>query len=345
MPGKCSYPQSYSTRRDIQTELAAVAANKRRCASVYLDTVEGMSNPSWTEGDDHHQGLARTHKLSDGSIYFFLSNSETDPGDQGVLSHYRYDGPTNHDHFLTTRPLTVAPMAAPLLQITEQHPSDITFLPEVDGRDAGYLFVTEEFDSKNLTVYRWQPGERISFHDVLGGFPANANGPQFVFIDLVGDEYYLGLASTHWGFGKVFRAPAEELFPACKPGGLNLSAFKRRDPEIFELPEIGSPSQTKLVRDSTGAWYLLGFLGDPADDPNGDDYVDGYAVSFAPFTISERRFRIHVYFRAGDTGFANTGTHYVERSGRLLVSSSYRWSNDEGPGRSSFVSRVDELTS
>ncbi len=39
------------------------------------------------------------------------------------------------------------------------------------------------------------------------------------------------------------------------------------------------------------------------------------------------------------------GTHYVEPSGRLLISSSYRWSEDEGPGSSSYVSRVDECPS
>jgi hypothetical protein len=35
----------------------------------------------------------------------------------------------------------------------------------------------------------------------------------------------------------------------------------------------------------------------------------------------------------------------VERSGRLLLSSSYRWAEDEGPGTSSYVSRVDECPS
>jgi hypothetical protein len=52
-----------------------------------------------------------------------------------------------------------------------------------------------------------------------------------------------------------------------------------------------------------------------------------------------------VVFRPGDTGFVSTGTHYVEQSGRLLLSSSYRWAEDEGPGSSSYVSRVDECPS
>ena len=56
-------------------------------ASFYLDTVEGMSNDFWsTEGEDHHQGLARLHRLSDGSIHFFLTHSELDTGDKGSAS-------------------------------------------------------------------------------------------------------------------------------------------------------------------------------------------------------------------------------------------------------------------
>jgi hypothetical protein len=45
-----------------------------------------MSNDRWsTEGEDHHQGLARSHRLSDGSIHFFLTHSELDTGDQGSV--------------------------------------------------------------------------------------------------------------------------------------------------------------------------------------------------------------------------------------------------------------------
>ncbi len=94
------------------------------------------NNFPYTEGEDHHQGLARTHKLSDGSIYFFLSHSETDTGDQGSLSQYRNAAPTDQDHILSTNPLTVAPMKQ-LVLLDEQHPSDITFLADVNGLDAG----------------------------------------------------------------------------------------------------------------------------------------------------------------------------------------------------------------
>jgi hypothetical protein len=70
----CWYPQSHATARPIREELAAVAQNKDRCSSIYLDTVEGMSDDfPYTEGADHHQGLARSHKLADGSVYFSSS--------------------------------------------------------------------------------------------------------------------------------------------------------------------------------------------------------------------------------------------------------------------------------
>ena len=81
-PPPCRYPQSYRVAGDIRTVLEAVAANKSKCTSFYLDTVEGISNDfPYTEGEDHHQGLARTHRTSDGSVYFFLSHSETGTGD------------------------------------------------------------------------------------------------------------------------------------------------------------------------------------------------------------------------------------------------------------------------
>src|SRR5690242_1632868 len=66
-PPGCAYPQSHRTRHPIDVELAGLAANGARCTSIYLDTVEGMSNDLISsEGEEHHQGLARTHKLSDG---------------------------------------------------------------------------------------------------------------------------------------------------------------------------------------------------------------------------------------------------------------------------------------
>jgi hypothetical protein len=342
-PSPCSYPQSHQLASDLESVLAGLA-KKSSCTSFYLDTVEGMSN-DWrsSEGDDHHQGLARTHKLSDGSIYFFLSHSEVGEGEQGSISQYCYSGPTEQDHVLQTSRLTVAPMKQ-LLLLDERHPSDITFLPELNGLDAGYLFVTVEYDKHSLVVYRWELGhELVAQGQIWQGFPAG--GPNLVFIDRVGDSYYLGIASSNWGWGKLFTARDRALFPRCVKGALNLLAFEPATPEsLFPFPVLGA-SQNKLIRDARGQWYLLGFRSDPTDDPTGTDYVDVYGVSFAPFVISHLLFSVHVSFRPGNTGFASTGTHYVEKSGRLLLSSSYRWAEDEGPGESSFVSRVDECAS
>src|SRR5690348_485660 len=82
----CTHPGSQPTRQTIRDELASVAANKAKCASIYLDTVDWMSNGLLsTEGEDHHQGLARTHRLSDGAIYFFLSHAEPDTNDKGFV--------------------------------------------------------------------------------------------------------------------------------------------------------------------------------------------------------------------------------------------------------------------
>lgn len=351
-PPRCAYPGSHATADPIDAVLDDLAANGSACTSFYLDTVEGMSMdyvpsfdpwPSWPEGEDHHQGIARTHRLRDGSIWFFLSHSETQAGEQGSLSQYRYAGPTDDEHVLDTSPRTVAPMKQLLLLDGERHPSDITFLPEVDHLDAGYLFVTEEYDRHRLIVYRWKPDADLEVQGCIRqGFPAG--GPNFVFVDLVGDHYYLGVASNNWGWGKLFRAGVADLFPKCAQGSMVVDAFRPVTPEsLFPFPVIDGACQCKLVRDSTGAWFLLAYHSEPADDPNGTDYVDLYDVAWEPFTISWRRRKAHVSFRHGDTGFANTGTHHVEPSGRLLLSSSYRWAKDEGPGDSSYVSRVDEI--
>jgi hypothetical protein len=362
-PGKCRYPQSNATARPIREELAGLAANASACASFYLDTVEGMSNDFWsTEGEDHHQGLARSHRLSDGSIHFFLTHSELDSGDKGSVSWYRYDGPADGEHVLETAPLTVAPMAQ-LLATEEQHPADIDFLPDVEGVDGGYLFVIEEVTEKRVAVYRWSPSEGIVLQDyVFQGFPGvipdqpmvrsdgqlydTRYGPDFVFVDRVGDYYYLGVAAGHWGWGQLMRAAAADLFPFCKPGLMDVSAFVPAGMFPWPVRQSTGASQAKLVRDSEDKWFLLAFHSDPPDDPNGTDYIDLHGVRFEPFAISYRlEPPYHLTFKPGDTGFASTGTRHVEPSGRLLVSSSYRWAKDELPGGAGYVSRVDELPS
>jgi hypothetical protein len=349
---RCIYPGSNPTREPLQRELEGLLANAKKCASIYLDTVQSMSK-FLLHQENHAQGLARTHKLSDGSIYYFLSYSTI--GEQGTLSQYRYSGPTDDAHVLQTHPLTVAPMKQ-LLTIDDQHPSDICFLADVDRLDAGYLFVTEEYDKHRLSVYRWEPSADLTLiGSITHGFPHEGpTGPQFVFVDRVDDFYYLGIASSNWGWGQLLRAACGALFPTCKKGEMDLSAFKPVSANSilpasaesrFPFQVVGSPCQVKLIKDSTGQWYLLAFRSDPPDSETGTDYVDAYAIQFSPFAIFGLVFSTHIVFPSGDTSFASTGTHYVEDTGRLLVSSSYRWSEDEGPGNSGYVSRVDECPS
>jgi hypothetical protein len=342
--GHCRYPQSHALAGDIKDALESIAANRGDCSRFYLDTVESMSSG----GDNHHQALARTHQLSDGSIYFFLAHSDLSPfSGRGILAQFRYTGPTDQEHVLETSPLTVAPMEE-LLRIDDRHPSDIAFLSDVNNLDAGYLLVAKEFDKRRISIYRWAPRQELillgqvfqGFPSVLPGDPESHGGPNFLFIDRVDHTYYLGVASSHWGWGQLLSAREDRLFPKCRQGSLDVSAFVPES--MFPFPVTGGPSQTKLIRTTAGDWYLLAFRG---ADEHADDYVDVYGVRFSPFAISYLLCSVHVFFRPGDTGFVSTGTHYVEQSGRLLLSSSYRWAEDEGPGGSSYVSRVDECPS
>jgi hypothetical protein len=174
---------------------------------------------------------------------------------------------------------------------------------------------------------------------------SSRGGPNFVFVDRVGDHYYLGIASYHWGWGQLLAARDTALFPRCTPGMMDVSAFKPAGMFPFPLLERRGASQAKLIRDAEEKWYLLAFRSEPPEDAGGTDYVDLYGVEFEPFAISYLLDSVHVTFLPGDTGFASTGTHHVEPSGRLLLLSSYRWAEDEGPGESSYVSRVDEIPS
>jgi hypothetical protein len=340
------YPISNPIHADIGTVLNAIAANKAACTSCYLDTLESQGDAWSNNGENHHQGLARTHKLKDGSVYFFLSHSHL--GGQGELMQFRYHGPTDQDHIGETDPLTIAKLAQ-LLKITEEHPSDIVFLPDVNGLDAGYLFVTEEFTQHKLAIYSWKPHADFKWlGDIVHNFPnaGTRSGPNFVFIDNVAGTYFLGIANNHAQECKLFAAAAADLFPVNTEGGMNVDAFKPVDREaIFPFPIVGQPCQAKLIRNTADDWHLLAFRSDPDDDPHGTDYVDVYPIKFNPFKMGNRLSTIHISFKPGDTGFANTGTHHVEVSGRLLISSSYRWAEDQGPGSSGYVSRVDEIPS
>lgn len=352
-PSPVRYPQSNATAHDIVSELNGVTAQAAACSSFYLDTLQSMSNSDLgdlfsPEGENHAQGLARTHQLSDGSVYWFLSYSNVGAGNQGTLSQYRYGGPCDGAHVLETSPRTIAPMIDALLPAGDQHPSDIAFLPDVDGADAGYLFVTREYDQHQVAVYRWAPGQQLQPQGVITQ-PYTDHGPNFLFIDLVGDRYCLGAASSTTGIGYLYWAEPEQLFPGGAVGGMQVAAFQL-DPDSspfpFPISTTDTPCQTKLVRDSTGDWFLLAFRSDlDSAETGGTDYVDVYRVQFSPFAILDVIASVHIIFQPGDTSFASTGTHYVEPSGRILISSSYRWAEDEGPGDSSFVTRVDECPS
>lgn len=340
------FPQSNATSTPILEAIGGLGTNEANCASFYLDTVQGMSDPYDRQGENHHQGIARTHRLSNNTVYWFLSHSEVDAGSQGSISVYCYDYPLNDEHVLTNAPLYVAHMTQ-ILMLNERHPSDIVFLPDVDNRDAGYLFVTEEYDLFRLVVYYWKLNPDLTAADLVnvGIIEADVDnfGPQFVFIDLVGDTYFLGLGSEHWNSWIVYNAKNSDLFPALRDFQMDVQAFVPiPGAEFYPFPTANSPSQVKLARDSTGAWFLLQFGGLPEGDTHGNDYIDIYPISFAPFLISPILKRVQVDFAPGDTGFTSTGTHYVEPGGQILVSSSYRWSEDQSH-EYGYVSRVDEI--
>ena len=91
---------------------------------------------------------------------------------------------------------------------------------DVDHADAGDPFVTEEAGKHRLSVYRWSPETGLNLHGHFPhGFPVD--GPSFVFIDLVGDSYFLGVASNHWSWVAVYSAKAADLFPGCQQGAMN----------------------------------------------------------------------------------------------------------------------------
>lgn len=354
---RCIYPQSHATAHPIFRTLQEVVGNAAECGSFYLDTIEIMSKG----GEDHAQGLARTHLLSTNEFYWFQSNSYLEtPTSAGTITVYRY-GPgaqIDGEHVVTAAPEYVATMTQLMWTPGEQHPSDIVFLPEVNNHDAGYLFVTMEYGLRCINVYFWEPGKNLVFQGKLTSLLAvdGQHGPNFLFIDRQDDTYYLGGASSHWGQGTLFKAKCSELFPNCSLGGMNVNAFQlalpqdltnEADDAHFEFPlnDSDTPCQVKLVRDSYGLWFLFAFRGDPPDSEPGDDYIDVYAVTMMPFGIGCKPLAtFHVDFPTG-TGFSSTGTHCVDERGRLLVSTSFRWAKDLFPGGAGFVSRVDELPS
>jgi hypothetical protein len=357
----CIYPAYYPTSAPIGAMLNGLLANSGACTSLYLDTSYGEGGGSGRNEKNHAQGLARTHKLSDGSIYFFLTYSAI--GAKGTLSQYRYVGPVEGSHVAEANPLRDPKAVAPKAQainVSDEHPADLVFLQDINNADAGYVFVTEESQSHCVSVYFWEIEQNFKYLGQIDfGLRRNdGKGPNFLFLDRVNDYYYLGIAEGSLQLGQLFRARSELLFPTTSSGGLDVKAFSlvpnaeitgsgtaQGQQGVFSFPVNSDASQVKLIRDSTGQWYLLGFRSVPPDQTEGTDYIDTYLVNFAQFSITPEGQPSHVIFAAGDTGFCSTGTHYVEPAGRLLVSSSYRWAKDDLSGGAGYVSRVDECPS
>ena len=349
--GTCSattilYPQSTALRRLVFDELNAFAHN---CVSIFLDDTQGECGGCFDGGsscclgdvccneEDHHQGLARTPALSDGSIYFFLSHSGVQGvGDTGRLMQFRYDGTVDNGH--VTQQGRTAPMEERLLLADETHPSAITFLPDVNHFDGGYLFVAKEYDGQKVTVYYWQPHTDLK---AIGDIYAGLTKPSHVVIDkITADDYYLVVFDDSYKNGSPYRARAADLFPSGTPGAMNVSAFQPLPYFKFD-GDLGS--QAQLIRDSSNTWYLLAY-NSPDTSGFGDDSVhirniqfDGDAVTLA----FETAFPKPIFFPAGGTSFTNSGTHYVDNNGRLLIASSERWAQEEGDPYG-WESRVDE---
>jgi hypothetical protein len=355
----CLYPSSYPTSLPIDRVLQILGSPQRGSVSYYLDTTESMGGGSGRNELNHAQGLARTPKLSDGSIYVFLTYSEISA--IGTLSRYRYEGPTDGDRITPTNgALAVAPKEELILVDKEEHPADIVFLQDIDRADAGYIFVTEAYDGNAVSIYSWSRGGNFKQIGLIpfGPFPPDVeelHGPEFVFLDRVEDYYYLGM--LYGQIGQLFRAKTEELFPTCTIGEMNVAAFQPVPAydivppanllpasNMFETPIYSDAAQVKLIRDANDQWFLLGFRGVPDDNTAATDYIDLYPVSFSPFAIGGRISATHVTFPAGDTSFASTGTHYVDALGRVMVSCSYRWAKDDLSGGAGYVTRVDELS-
>ncbi len=219
--GSCSpttilYPQSNALGRLVFDELNAFAHN---CVSIFLDDTQNECGGCFDGGssccladvccneEDHHQGLARTPELSDGSIYFFLSHSGVQGvGDTGRLMQFRYGGSVDNGH-VTGQGVT-APMEQRLLLADETHPSAIAFLPEVNHLDAGYLFVAKEYDGQKVTVYYWEPGSDLQ---AIGDVYAGLTKPSHILIDKINDDdYYLVVLDNTYKNGSPYRARAAD---------------------------------------------------------------------------------------------------------------------------------------
>jgi hypothetical protein len=344
------YPQSNALVRPPLEELAAFGS----CVSFFVDDTESECGGCFDDccpvdccqQENHHQGLARTPQLSDGSIYFFVSHSEIDS--HGTLLSFRWAGPVAGEH--VDGPGLTATLDERLPLMDEEHPSDIDFLPDVNHFDSGYLFVANEYDLKKVRVYYWAP-QPIGLVEI-GTIDPGLAKPSHILIDKVRDHYWLVvLDDTPDGSGvrhaTPFRAYYKDLFPSGSQASMDISAFQQLPSFTFKN-DVGS--QAQLVRDANDDWYVLVYNAD--EDEN--DYVYVRNITFAddgtvtlgdgatgPPPPSGATDVVHFFLPAGDTGFSNTGTHYVDRDGHLIIASSERWSQSlDGPF--GYETRVDE---
>ena len=358
------FPQSNALAQPLADALAGFGNS---CVSFFLDTLESQSQGTClpgtldcTEGTDHHQGLARTPKMAaDGSIYFFLSHAEvSDDDDRGNLMQFRYLGPVDNEHVAGQG--VTAPLTQILTLADEKHPSDIDFLPDVNDQDSGYLFVAKEFGlggedgpytSHKISIYYWQPHSDFL---ALGDIDTGLAKPSHILIDRISDDYYyLVVLDNTNGIAQPYKAYYSALFPSGVQGSMNIDAFQPLPQFSFDVKKSDLGSQVQLIRDSTGKWYVLVYTG-TGDDGQGDDYVyvrditfDGDVVALGdgpggpPPPSGETGLYKHIILPAGETSFINTGGHYVDRDGQLLMFSSERWSHDRGDPYG-FETRVDE---
>ena len=160
-----------------------------------------------------------------------------------------------------------------------------------------------------------------------------SGGPNFVFADLVGDEYLLGIASNNWGHGYLFTAEPARLFPSAAPGQLDVSALSLVPGTIRSRSPAGPASAswcatrpapgrcsgsaaTQMTRRTARTtWTSIRcppprWSSGPGRPPCTSTLLPEIQASPVPAPTTSRR------------------------RGRLLVSSSYRWAEDEGPGSS-----------
>ncbi len=350
--GTCSptttlYPQSNALDRPVFEALSAFAHD---CVSIFLDDTQNECGGCFDGGssccladvccneEDHHQGIARTPELSDGSIYFFLSHSGVQGrGDTGRLMQFRYAGVVQNEHVAEQG--KTATLEQRLLLADETHPSAIAFLPDVNHYDAGYLFVAKEYDAQKVTVYFWEPGSNLQ---PIGDVAAGLTKPSHVLIDRVGDDYYLVVLDNTFKNGSPYRAHVTDLFPSDVKGAMNVSAFQPL-PYFTFTGDLGSQAQlVRVAANTTTTWNVLVY-NSPDDDGFGNDYVHVWSIDFGDTVTlrSETSVPTAFFFPAGGTSFTNSGTHYVDRNGRILISSSERWAQDEGEPFG-WESRVDE---